>query len=237
MKQFSIVLPAYNEETNISKAVSEAALFATKRFDDFEIIVVDDGSRDHTAVALQAMLKTHKNLKVISHKKNLGYGAAVWDGLRASQGELIFFTDSDLQFDLRDLDLFLNEIKTHDAVIGYRQKRSEGLIRKLNALGWRAFVRMLLKVRAKDIDCAFKLFRLKAICDIEIISSGATFSAELLYRLNKKGSKISELPVKHFKRRYGAPTGAKMSVIAKGFKEILALRKSEKNKIQKGRNE
>lgn len=231
MKQFSIVLPAYNEETNISKSVDEAASFAKKRFDDFEIIVVDDGSTDRTAAVLRAMAETHQNLRVISHPKNLGYGATVWDGLRASRGELVFFTDSDLQFDLNDLDLFLKEIKTHDAVIGYRQRRSEGLIRKLNALLWRAFVRMLLKVRARDIDCAFKLFRLKAICDIEILSSGATFSAELLYRLNKKGSKIKELPVKHFKRRSGAPTGAKLSVIKKSLKEIWALKKSEKKKI------
>lgn len=220
---FSFVLPAYNEEKNIARAIEQAEKFLSRRFKFFEIIVVDDGSKDQTAATVQNISKLNKNIRLVRHIKNQGYGAAVWDGLKAARGELVFFTDSDLQFDLSDLSPFLKEIKTCDVVIGYRVKRAEGFRRSINALCWKLVCFAALRIKPKDIDCAFKLFRRDALRGIEIDSLGATFSAELLFRLWEKGCKVVELPVKHLPRAHGKPTGNKISVIIKAFKELAGL--------------
>lgn len=221
--EFSLVLPAYNEEKNIQKAISAAQKFLSKHFRSFEIVVVNDGSRDGTLAVLEETAKINKSLRIVNHRKNKGYGAAVWDGLKAAQGELIFFTDSDLQFDLNDLKPFLKKILTCDVVIGYRIKRVEGWQRRLNVFGWKIACYLALGIRFKDIDCAFKLFRREALAPIKIKSTGATFSAELLYKLRENGCNIAQLPVKHLPRLHGKSTGSKLSVILRAFKELYNL--------------
>jgi len=224
MRTLSIVMPAYNERENVESAIDGATLFLQKKSIKGEIVIVDDGSRDGTTAVLRKIKKRIANLRVVTHRQNTGYGDAVWDGLRAAKGDLIFFTDSDCQFDINQLSLFLRKIESSDVVIGFRKKRSEGWRRKINALGWGLVCRIMLGIKFKDIDCAFKLFRRGALKNIQIISSGAAFSAELLYRLKESGCKISEIPVKHYKRTHGRPTGAKASVIVRSFKEIWLLR-------------
>lgn len=220
---FSFVLPAFNEEKNITGAIDQASKFLSRRFKRFEIIVVDDGSRDGTYERLKELSKSKKNIKVIRHPNNLGYGSAVWDGLRAAKGDLIFFTDSDLQFDLKDLGPFLKEIKDADAIIGYRVRRAEGFRRRANAICWGLACYVTLGIRQRDIDCAFKLFRREALKGIKIDSLGATFSAELIYRMLEKGCRFKELPVRHLPRIHGKPTGSKVSVIFKAIKELITV--------------
>ena len=231
LKSLSIIFPAYNEQENIVLAIQEALNFAKKNRINSEIIIVDDGSTDATYEVASQVAKGDERLKIISHKKNQGYGAAVYDGLKAAKGDLIFFTDSDLQFRFAELKKFLKEIEVYDAVIGYRVKRSEGLARKFNAWGWRMVARAMLSLSVRDVDCAFKLFRRDVIKNIEVKSRGATFSAELLYRIKKKGYKIKELSVSHFPRRRGSPTGARLDVIARAFKEIWTLYLRDKNLV------
>lgn len=222
-KSLSIVLPAYNEQENIEEAVECAFNFLKKRNLSGEVVVVDDGSTDKTVNVLSGLKKSHKNLIVICHEKNMGYGAAVYDGLRAAKNELIFFTDSDRQFDMDELDEFLKKIDEYDVVIGYRKNRSEGWLRKMNARGWALVCYVALGVKHRDIDCAFKLIKKSALQEIEVSSKGAAFSAELLYSFKKTGALIAELPVKHFKRTCGSPTGSKLSVITRGFKELYGF--------------
>lgn len=230
--EFSFVLPAYNEQENIEEAIKQANTFLKKRFDIYEIIVVDDGSKDDTRNIVKKIASSNRFVKVISHDKNKGYGATVWNGLRQSKGELIFFTDSDLQFDINELDVFIKEIKKSDVVIGYRRRRSEGLPRAFNAMLWRMVAFAFLSIKYKDIDCAFKLFRKNVIASINVGSEGATFSAELLYKLKKSGFRIVEKPVRHFKRKFGTPTGAKMAVILKSFAEIYSFYKTEPSLVR-----
>ncbi|OQA52447.1 MAG: putative glycosyltransferase CsbB [candidate division WS2 bacterium ADurb.Bin280] len=220
-------MPAFNEQESIALAIEKASSYLKKRYKNYEIIIVNDGSSDKTLDNARNCQKFEKNLKIIDHEKNLGYGAAVWKGLSLAQGELIFFTDSDLQFDINQLDEFIKFIDKNDAVIGYRKNRAEGTRRHLNALGWRIICFLLLGIKFKDIDCAFKLFKKQTISDLEIISQGAAFSAELLFKIKKKGCRILQKPVCHFKRTAGRPTGANFSVILKGFKEIYRFYKTE----------
>jgi glycosyltransferase involved in cell wall biosynthesis len=221
-------MPAYNEQKNIRKIAECAILFLKKRKIYGEVIIVDDGSSDETPKILSSLSTLYKNLRVIYHKRNEGYGATVYDGLRSARNDLIFFTDSDGQFDMNELDDFLEKIKECDAVIGYRKNRSEGWVRKMNAKGWALVCYVTLGVKHKDIDCAFKLMKKSSLEKIEINSKGAAFSAELLHKLKKTGASIVELPVTHYKRESGRPTGAKLSVIVRGFKEIFILRRSLK---------
>ncbi len=221
--EISIIFPAYNEEASIVSAVSKAVKFAQKKFSNFEIIVVNDGSKDKTGQLVLDFAKDNKSVRVINHSTNQGYGAAVWDGLKAAHGKYIFFTDSDLQFDIGELERFITYIKENDVVIGYRAKRHDPWMRKLNAWGWKWIVRILLGLKIKDVDCAFKLFKREVIEKIDVESHGATFSAELLYKIKKAHFEVKELPVKHMPRKAGSPTGAKLSVIRKAFIEIWCL--------------
>lgn len=223
MVKISAVMPAYNEQDNIKSAVGKIDSFLKDNFKDYEIIVVNDGSVDETGRILERLSYKNKKLRVLHNIKNLGYGATLWRGLKAAKGELIFFTDSDLQFDIRQLARFLREIKNCDAVVGYRVKRSEGFMRAFNAWGWSMACRILLGIKYRDIDCAFKLIKGEYIKKIKIISTGAAFSAELLYRLEQSGAKIVELPVKHFLRQKGKATGTNISVIIKAFGELWIL--------------
>jgi len=218
--KLSIIFPAYNEEKNIKKSLESAVKFATP-LGEYEVIVVDDGSTDSTQVEVLKYKKINDNVHIISHRKNLGYGAAVWDGLKAAKGELIFFTDSDMQFKINELKKFINTINDCDVVIGYRKKRSEGFSRKLNMFAWRSLARVFLSLKFRDIDCAFKLFKSKVIKKIKVESTGAMFSAELLYRVNQHGFKVLELPVNHYLRIYGKPTGANPKVIIRALKEFF----------------
>ncbi len=224
-KAISIFAPAYNEQDNIEKFVITVNEYLIKNFNDYEIIIINDGSSDKTKKILKKLSKTNKNLKVINHEKNKGYGEAIKDGLRESSKDLIFFTDSDLQFNICELNSFLPSIKKYDAVIGFRKKRKDNLLRVINANLWSFLVWFLLNLRVKDVNCAFKLFKKEAVEDLKLLSSGALINAELLARLKNRKYSFKELPVSHFPRNAGNQTGAKFSVILKAIAEIFLIKK------------
>jgi glycosyltransferase involved in cell wall biosynthesis len=222
----SIFFPAYNEEKNIQKAVISALEVAKSITNDFEIIVVDDGSTDKTSEIINNLAKKYPQVKPI-HQKNQGYGGAVWAGIKNSTKDLIFFTDSDLQFNIGELAKFISYIKNYDAIFGYRHPRRDPFLRLVNAWGWKMLNRIFLGIKTKDIDCAFKLFKRDIFKKIQRIQSrGAMFSAELIYNMKKANLKIKELPVEHFSRVAGNPTGANFGVIARALEEFrLVYRK------------
>lgn len=227
----SIVLPAYNEEENIDISIDKAQLFAKERGIDYEIIVVDDGSRDETANVVRTEMKDDPRIKLIGHKANLGYGATVYDGLKSAKKDFVFFMDSDLQFDITELDKFFKKISKFDAVIGYRNPRRDPFMRLINAWGWKCLIYIVFGVKVRDVDCAFKLFRRDVLKKIKVKSRGAMFSAELIIRLITNKNRISQLPVNHYKRVAGSPTGAKLSVISRAFKELFAVRRELKKDL------
>ncbi len=231
-KTISIIFPAYNEEKNIKKTVNEAYKFAEKAFKDFEIIVVDDGSVDNTATIVEEISNTKKKVKLLKNGRNLGYGATVWKGLKAAKKKLIFFSDADRQFDLREIASILEHVGEYDVVIGYRRKRKDPFLRKLNAWGWKLLLRLVLNLKVRDIDCAFKLFRRDVVEKVSVKSTGATFSAELIYNIKKKGFRIKEVGVGHYPRVAGSPTGAKLSVIKKAFVELWRFYRQDKDLVR-----
>jgi len=230
-KSISIIFPAYNEQDNILESVRNAEKFAVKKKLDYEIIIVNDGSKDQTKQLVLALCKQNKRVKLINHAKNQGYGSTVFDGLKSAKKDLIFFTDSDLQFKIDELDRFFLQINEFDVVIGYRSPRSDPFMRILNAWAWKQLIRVVFGIKIKDVDCAFKLFRRDSISDLYVRSRGAMFSAEMIIKLLSQKKKIKQLPVSHYRRMAGSPTGAKPSVIAKAFRELSSVRKELKRDL------
>lgn len=217
-------MPAYNEEENIRPQVLEVLETLRGITDDFEVIVVNDGSRDRTGEIVTELGAQYPQVRLAQHPKNLGYGAALFSGFMAATKDLVFLTDSDRQFDLADLHKLLPLIGKGDVVAGYRAPRRDPFMRVLNGIGWSALVTLLFGYMARDIDCAFKLFKREILQHIRLDSRGATFSAEFLIRAKRVGYRIVEVAVTHRPRRAGSQTGARPDVILRAFRELARLR-------------
>ena len=226
-RQISFVLPAYNEEGNIEKMIADAVNSLGNLGCQFEIIVVDDGSNDTTALIVEAVAARNSLVRLIRHPRNLGYGAAVLSGLSNANKGLVFFTDSDRQFDLAELAKMFDLIETADMVIGYRAPRRDPFMRRFNGKGWSFLVNLLFGYTARDIDCAFKLIRSEVVRNLkdDIKSRGITFSAEFLVRAKGAGYRFAEVAIRgHRPRVAGTATCAQTGVILRAFKELIDLR-------------
>jgi len=221
LSELSVFFPCFNEQENVPFFINEALAVLPKVAKKFEIIVLNDGSVDGTKKVAQEFVKSHKNVRLISHKKNRGYGATLKTGFKTAQYKWVFFTDGDLQFSLKEVTLLVEHAEDFEAVIGYRKKRADSDDRVRNASLYKYFVDILFRLHVKDIDCAFKLFKTEVINSMKLEADGAFISAEILYKLKKKKVAFKQVPVSHFPRKFGQPTGANLKVILKACLEIL----------------
>lgn len=225
----SVAYPAFNEQDNIRDTIRAGLVILPEFVSSFELIVVDDGSTDETGAIVEELSREDGRIRLIRHPTNVGYGGAVASALRAARGDLILMSDSDGQFSLLDAAPFLVDINDHDVVIGYRHPRADSRIRLLNAWAWNQVVSRLLKIRVRDLDCAFKMFRREVVDRLSMTATGACISAELMVQVSRGGWRLKELPVRHFGRSHGLSTGANLRVIARALREIpklLAYRRS-----------
>jgi glycosyltransferase involved in cell wall biosynthesis len=219
----SIILPAHNEEVAIGETVCSVRDVVTAWTQDFEIIVVNDGSKDRTRAIVESLIADDARIRLINHAQNQGYGAALVSGFEAITKELVFFMDSDGQFDIHDLARFFPLIDTYDAVLGYRIQRQDPWMRKLNAWGWKMLVRLVFHLRVHDIDCAFKLYRSAFFRTCRLETRGAMINTEILYKFTQAGYTYTEVGVHHLPRRGGRATGARPSVILRAFRELIVF--------------
>ena len=222
----SVFYPCYNEAENIPRVVAEAMAFLPTVSDDFEIILVNDGSADRTGEIADELAAGDPRIHAVHHETNSGYGAALQSGFRAATKELVFYTDGDGQFDIEDLADLLPLIEQYDIVNGYRKNRQDGFMRRLNAYCWGKLVQKVLGFRCRDVDSAFKLYRREIFDHIEMKSTGALIDTEILARANRAGYTLGEVPVRHKPRIAGEQTGANLKVILRAFKELMKLRKT-----------
>jgi glycosyltransferase involved in cell wall biosynthesis len=224
----SYFFPAHNEEANLEPLVAEALATLPALAVAFEIIAVDDGSRDATgAIADRLAAKNAGVVRVVHHPTNLGYGAAIRSGFQAARYPLICFTDGDRQFRVADLARLLarlDEPDLPDVVAGYRIQRADPLVRTAYARIYRLANRVWFGLRVRDIDCACKVLRREALEGVRVESGGAFFTAELLIKLGALGRRIAETGVPHYPRTAGSQTGARLSVVWRAVKDFWWLR-------------
>ena len=229
VKSLSVFFPCFNEQENAERVV-KAAIDCLKPLNiDYELIIVNDGSRDSTAQIADSLAAKDSRIKAVHHKTNLGYGAALQSGFRAATKEFVFYTDGDGQFDIRELPLLFKYTADYDIITGFRINRQDNLVRKINAFCWTTLVNLLFGMKIKDMDCAFKLYKRRIFDDVKMKSSGALINTEIFARAKNKGYKIFQIGVHHYPRIAGTQTGAKLSVILRAFKELFAMYKQIKN--------
>lgn len=220
----SLFYPMHNEEGNIDEAVRRALRVLPDHADRYEVILVDDGSRDRTGELADAWVSRHPDLvRAVHHETNRGYGGALQSGIRASRYDWIFYTDGDNQFDLEELPLLLAWSDRYEIVSGYRRDRRDPLHRKLNAGIWNLAVKLLFRIPGRDVDCAFKLYRADVVRDLPLKSRGALIDVEIYARARRRGARIKEVPVHHYPRTHGTQSGAQWAVILRAGRELLAL--------------
>jgi putative flippase GtrA len=220
-RSLSVILPAYNEEEVIGHTIIKIMTTLTQWMNDFEVIVVNDGSKDRTQEIVSRFSAYDSRVRLINHPVNKGYGAALVTGFEAIRKETAFFMDSDGQFDIHDLARFFPLIEDYDAVLGYRIDRQDTWMRKLNAWGWKQLVKFVFGVNVRDIDCAFKLYRSEFFHSHKLETRGAMINAEILYKLARAGYIYTEVGVQHLPRQGGQATGAKITVILRALRELF----------------
>ena len=220
----SVFLPCYNEQDNIASVVKQALGVLENLKADFEVIIVDDGSSDRTAQIADELASQESRVKVVHHRTNLGYGAALRTGFKAATKKFVFYTDGDGQFDINEMPPLLGLMERYDIVSCYRLNRQDNLIRKINGWCWTKLVCLLFGMKIRDIDCAFKLYKREIFDNIKLVSTGALIDAEILARAVRKGYRVTQQGIHHYPRTAGAQTGANFRVIFRAFKELLKLR-------------
>lgn len=228
INELSVFFPCYNEEKNIKNTVEKAISVLEKIANKWEIIIVNDGSKDKTGeVALNLQKKHPKNISIITHNPNRGYGAAFKSGFYNAKYEWIAFTDADGQFDFGEITNFINRQKktNADLVIGYYLERKVSKSVILTSKIWEIIVFLFFGLKVKDIDCGFKLVSKKVIDTIPKLEAerGAFVSSEFLIKAKKAGFKIVEVGVHHFARTEGQATGRQLKVIIKSFTDLFKL--------------
>lgn len=226
--RLSYFFPAHNEEANVEGLVAEALETLPSIADSFEIIAVNDGSRDRTRVLVDELTARHPGVvRAVHHPTNLGYGGALRSGFGAARYELVAFTDGDRQFRVEDIARLTERMAgadVPDIVVGYRIRRADPLVRTVYARLYRLANRIFFGLTVTDVDCACKLFRRDALDGIQVESEGAFFSAELLIKLRAAGRSVVEVGVPHYPRIAGSPTGAKPQVILRAVRDFWRLR-------------
>lgn len=219
----SLVLPAHNEEPNIRAVVEEATQVLPTAFTGYEVIVVNDGSKDRTLEIAEQLASEDVHVRVVNHPVNRGYGAALTSGFNAARGDYIMFMDSDRQFDINDVHRLTPYVEDYDIVAGYRIKRNDPAHRLLNAAIFGLAVRLMFDIQVRDIDCAFKIFHSDVLKGIDLESPGALINTEILAKAKVKGCTITQVGVNHYPRLEGEQSGASVKVVLRAFREILRL--------------
>jgi glycosyltransferase involved in cell wall biosynthesis len=225
--RLTFFFPAYNEQENIERTVELALAQIGPLVPSIEVLAIDDGSTDETPALGDALAAADPRVRV-HHQPNRGYGGAIKAGFAEARGELICFSDGDLQFDLREMSRLLERLaverKPVDAVIGFRIRRRDPFHRIFIAKTYNAIVSVAFGLRVRDIDCAMKLFRREVFDGLRLDADGPFLSAELLVKLRARGVRIAQVGVNHFPRAAGQNTGASFKKILRTFRDLAKLR-------------
>ena len=220
LEGISVVLPALNEQGNVGRAVDRARAAATRLADHVEVIVVDDGSTDGTCEEAR-----RAGARVVSHPRNLGYGAALRSGFAAATQPWIFQMDCDNQFEPKELEKLVSLADDAQVIIGVRVQRADQWRRIWAGWAWNRLCRLAFGLIVRDIDCGFKLLNRAATSGLDLEANGAGISLELCVAARSAGLRIAEVDVRHHPRTTGSPTGLRLRVVVRGLLELYRLRR------------
>lgn len=230
----SVFFPAYYDENNIDKVVIKAIeVLEDLNLKDYEVIIIEDGSPDRTGEVADELAKKYSKVRVIHHKKNMGYGATLKDGFVNAKMDYVFYSDGDNQFNLEELKKFVALIPYTDIISGFRIRKQYSNYRKFTSFIYNLILRLLFNIDDRDVDCAFKLFPTKLFKQIEIESKDAFIDAEIMIKARLLNYSVTEIGVEHLPRKDGISTGARPSVIFRTIIEIYKYYKKYKNNIKK----
>jgi hypothetical protein len=217
-------MPAHNEAENIEAAILNALEAASSAAERYEVVVVDDGSTDATAAIVESMAAVYgDSVRLIRNEHNLGYGPTVRQAWSTASMEWLLFSDSDCQFDLREVSRLVPLTDDANIVTGWRRNRQDGVLRRVNARIFNIATRLFFGTGVKDIDCAFKLMRTSALEGMELTAKSAMVNTELIYQARRQGLRVAELPVTHHPRKFGEASGGDAKVIARAMGEFFAM--------------
>ena len=204
ISSLSAVFPAYNDAGTIPSMVLTALIAMRQVTDDYEVIVTNDGSSDHTAVVLNELAKICPELRVIHHPQNMGYGATLRTGFSAATKEWVFYTDGDAQYNPLELISLVNGLQDGvDIVNGYKISRNDSISRKIIGRFYHHLVKLAFDFKLKDVDCDFRLIRRSIFDEIELESKTGSICLEMVKKFQDAGYTFAEVPVSHFHRQYG----------------------------------
>ena len=234
--KLSVFLPAYNEEKMLAQTTQKVDEVLKKIANDYEIIIIDDGSKDKTGEIADKLASQNKKIKVIHHSPNRGYGAVLKSGMYAARFPWVVLIDADGQFDFAEITKFFSKQKETDAdiVAGYYLKRGVPLYRILGSrLAWELPIFVIFRLKMRDIDCGFKLIKKTVIDKIPRLESerGPFITTEFLLKAKKAGFKIVEIGVHHYPdKTAGGSTGASLKVILSAYRELFRFWKKSRRK-------
>lgn len=225
VKQLSVFFPAYNEQENIEKTIRDAIkVLKSLDLENFELIVVNDGSKDSTAELVEKLAKEDKRIRLVNHEKNRGYGEALKTGFKSAKYEWVVFTDSDGQFDFSEIKKLIERSDQVDFVLGYRLKRADPWMRILFGNLWNITAKILLGLPSRDYSCGFKLIKKSSFNATLPLEAGEKVTQiEMLVKAKRTGSKFVEVGLHHYPRKFGSQTGANLSVVAKSYLDLFKL--------------
>ena len=220
----TVFFPAYNDAGTIASMVVLADRTLRKLTDDYEMIVVNDGSRDHTAQVLSELESIYPRLRLIHHTANRGYGSALRTGFANASKELIFYTDGDAQYDVRELEKLVRLMTGDiDVVNGYKISRSDPWHRIIIGTIYRWTVRLAFGIRIRDVDCDFRLVRRASYNRVRLASTSGTICVEMIKSFQDAGLRFAEAPVNHYHRAYGKSQFFNFRRLLKTFRDLSAL--------------
>lgn len=224
-KSLSVFFPAYNEEGNIENIVDKTVRILNGYSFPWEIIVIDDGSTDQTGRIADQLARRNPRISVI-HQKNGGYGMALRAGFARGKYSWIAYMDSDGQFNFSEIEKFFQILSTADAFWGYRPNRKDPLFRLITSKLWTMSLIIFFGLKLKDVNCGFKMIKKGVVKKLSPLKSvrGGMINAEIAIKLQEKGYRIIQVPLSHFPRTHGRPTGVDLNVILQSYWDLFRLR-------------
>jgi len=223
-ESISVFFPVYNDARTIGKLVRDVRGVLQRRFNKWEIILVNDASEDDSAQVVDALARSDGHIRVVHHETNRGYGGALSSGFAHSTGQLVFYTDGDGQYDPRELERLLDHLDHADIVNGFKVRRSDTFVRRIEGRFYHAVSRFLFQLSVRDVDCDFRLLRRHVVDDImPLWCSGGTIGVEMLAKAREYGHHVATVPVNHYARPYGRSQFFRARRLARSVREMFEL--------------